>query len=250
MTDQMRIEDYLAQGGVLTSPGNAPPRYRAELLRMMATFVDSELAGAAGFADMINLGPGLREKITAAQLVSEKLSHARQVLAVMGEFGADTKRYVTYHPWSARLPREADVGARRSKHDMRLAVFNYPLNGWTDAVAMNFLMGRAVSIQMREFSGLSYQPLADAFRDIAPREDRHAALAEIGLEQLAQSDRECETIRQSIAYWRPRVADSFGGDRSERWNLLKAFGLRKTPNADLRSAWRSETDDALGRLGF
>lgn len=37
----MTIEDYLAQGGKLTSPGNVPARYRGELLRLMASFVDS-----------------------------------------------------------------------------------------------------------------------------------------------------------------------------------------------------------------
>ncbi len=44
MAVTMPIEAYLAQGGKLTTPENAPPRYRGELLRLMATFVDSELA--------------------------------------------------------------------------------------------------------------------------------------------------------------------------------------------------------------
>ena len=47
-TEIMPIEDYLAKGGVLTSPANVPARYRGELLRLMAIFVDSELAGSAG----------------------------------------------------------------------------------------------------------------------------------------------------------------------------------------------------------
>ena len=50
MADTMNIEDYLAQGGVLTAPGNAPARYRGELMRLMSSFVDSELAASAGFA--------------------------------------------------------------------------------------------------------------------------------------------------------------------------------------------------------
>ena len=60
MTEDMSIENYLAAGGVLSNPTNVPPRYRAELMKLMATFVDSELAGAAGFADIINAGPGLK----------------------------------------------------------------------------------------------------------------------------------------------------------------------------------------------
>jgi hypothetical protein len=47
MSDTMSIEDYLAQGGVLTAPGNAPARYRGELMRLMSSFVDSELAASA-----------------------------------------------------------------------------------------------------------------------------------------------------------------------------------------------------------
>ena len=83
-TDTMPLEAYLAQGGKLTTPENAPPRYRGELLRLMATFVDSELAGAAGFADIINQGPGIKERIAASRIVLEKLDHAERVLAVMG----------------------------------------------------------------------------------------------------------------------------------------------------------------------
>ena len=180
----MTIEDYLAQGGVLTSPANVPPRYRAELMKLMASFVDSELAGAAGFADIINQGPGIKERIAAARIVLEKTDHADKVLAIMGDFGADTARYANHHPWAARLDRDADIGARRGEHDMRLAVFNYPLAGWGDAVVMNLLMGRAVVVQLGDMQMVSYQPLAEAFRAIAPVELRHAELAEEGLARL------------------------------------------------------------------
>ena len=76
MSDTMTIEDYLAQGGVLTSPANAPARYRGELLRLMATFVDSELAASAGFADAINASPGITARIAAARITLEKADHA------------------------------------------------------------------------------------------------------------------------------------------------------------------------------
>ena len=188
MTDEMTLSSYLEQGGKLTGPANVPPRYRAELLKLMATFVDSELAGAAGFADMINAGPGIKERIAAARIVLEKTDNADRVLRLMGEFGADTARYASHHPWTARLPRDADIGTRRSEHDMRLAVFNYPLAGWADAVVMNLLMGCAVTVQLDELARVSYQPLADAFRAIAPVEAHHAELAEEGTERLMQTE--------------------------------------------------------------
>ncbi|GHG92561.1 Phenylacetic acid catabolic protein [Pseudodonghicola xiamenensis] len=249
MTEEMRIEEYLAQGGVLSNPANVPPRYRAELMKLMASFVDSELAGAAGFADIINQGPGIKERIAAARIVLEKTDHAGQVLRIMGDFGADTDRYATHHPWTARLTREADIGATRGEHDMRLAVFNYPLMGWTDAVTMNLLMSRAVAVQMADFAQLSYQPLAEAFRAIAPVEAHHAELAEEGIAKLIANGETAE-IEASLAYWWPRVAASFGATASAKADSLRAMGLRHVPNAELKARWEAETHAVLVRLGL
>jgi len=245
-SDAMDIGDYLASGGKLTSPGNAPPRYRAELMRMMAIFVDSELAGAAGFADVINAGPGVKERIAAARIVLEKNDHAERVLRLMGEFGANTDRYVTHHPWTHRLPRDADLQGKRLHEDMRLPVFNYPLDGWSDAVMMNLLMGEATHIQLGDYQGLSYQPLADVFREILPVERRHAELAYEGLEKLGAS----EALQASAAYWWPRVAASFGRGTTKRDDTLRKFGLRRSANEDLLAAWQKSAGSKLTELGL
>ena len=244
----MPLEDYVARGGVLTSPDNAPPRYRGELMRLMASFVDSELAGAAGFADTINDGPGLKERIGASRIVLEKLDHAERVLGVMAEFGADTARYFGQHPWAERVARDADVGATRRGGDMRLAVFHYPLEGWTDAVVMNVLMGSAVTIQLGELSRVSYQPLADAFRAIEPRERRHAELGIEGLRGILAGPGARGAVEASLAYWTPRVAASFGAEGSARFEAQRRFGLRHVPNEDLRAAWRDRVAVLLDEL--
>lgn len=250
MSDEMSIADYLARGGKLTAPHNAPPRYRAEILRLMAGFVDSELAGAAGFADVINQGPGVKERIAAARIVMEKTAHAGQVLELMGGFGANTARYANYHPWADRLERAAPVGAERVTGDMRLAVFNYPLEGWVDAVVMNLLMGEAVKVQLAEYVRMSYQPMAEAAREIAPRENHHRDLAEKGLERFTGEADQRDVISASIAYWWPRVSSSFGGDGSKRFETLKAMGLRFETNAALRAKWREGAAATLTRLGL
>jgi 1,2-phenylacetyl-CoA epoxidase catalytic subunit len=249
MAEDMSIDTYLAAGGVLSNPTNVPPRYRAELMKLMATFVDSELAGAAGFADVINAGPGIKERIAAAKIVLEKTDNADRVLKIMGDFGADTDRYANHHPWTARLERDADIGTSRSDHDMRLAVFNYPLDGWVDAVVMNLLMGRAVAVQMGDFTMISYQPLAEAFRAIAPIEARHAELAEEGLAKLIE-DGQSAAVQASVNYWWPRVAASFGSSTSTKADSLKSMGLRRATNAELRARWQAEAEAILQRLGL
>jgi ring-1,2-phenylacetyl-CoA epoxidase subunit PaaA len=250
MSDTMPIEEYLAQGGVLTSPDNVPPRYRGELLRLMASFVDSELAGSAGFADVINEAPGINERIVAARIVMEKADHAKQVLAIMGSFGADTARYAVHHPWSARLDRDADIGAERRGGDMRLSVLHYPLEGWTDAVVMNVLMGKAVGIQLKELARVSYQPLAEVFRGILPRETSHAELGVEGLRRIAETEEGRRAAREAVAYWRPRVAASFGLSGSPRFEMLARLGLRHTPNETLLAEWQAAVDAELARLNL
>jgi len=250
MSDGMNITEYLARGGKLTSPRNVPPRYRAELMRIMASFVDSELAGAAGFADIINDGPGIKARIAAARIVLEKTDHAERILQLLGAFGADTERYAAHHPWTDRLDRDAPLGAERGRADMRLAVFNYPLDGWTDAVTMNLLMGTAMGVQLAEYADMSYQPMAEALRDIAPREARHAELAEEGLAHITADQGQAAQIGESLTYWWPRVASSFGNETSKRFDTLRAMGLRKVDNAALRRQWGEEAKAALKRLGL
>jgi len=248
MSDTMNIEEYLARGGVLSSPANVPARYRGELMRLMSSFVDSELAGSAGFADTINAAPGIKERIAASRITLEKADHAERVLDVMGTFGADTVRYQAQHDWAARVERDADLGAARKQGDMRLSVFHYPLRGWTDAVAMNVLMGLATGVQLAELARVSYAPLAEVFREIAPREARHAELGLEGLERIAASADGQADARAAVAYWRPRVAATFGVAGSARYETLARFGLRRTPNETLLAQWESLVADKLAAL--
>lgn len=249
MTD-MSIEDYLAHGGKLTSPGNVPARYRGELLRLMASFVDSELAASAGFADTINDAPGIKSRIAAARITLEKADHAERVLRLMSEFGVDTERYEDVHPWAARVARDADLGTQRHGGDMRLSVFHYPLTGWIDAVVMNVLQGLAAKVQLAELSQVSYQPLAEVFRAIAPTETRHAELGVEGLAQIVQSEAGRAAAEASIAYWRPHVAAGFGATNSARYERLSRLGLRHRPNADMLAEWEATLATTLADLSL
>ncbi len=249
-SDTMDLADYLARGGKLTAPGNVPPRYRAEVMRMMASFVDSELAGSAGFADAINKAPGIRERIAASRIVLEKADHAERVLALMVEFGTDAARYNSAHDWAARVARDDDLGHTRQGGDMRLSVFHYPLAGWVDAVVMNVLMGQATVIQLGELTACSYAPLAEVMREIQPREQRHMELGLEGLERLAEDKSRRDTALASVAYWRPRVAASFGGPQSVRFDRLHALGLRQRENAVLRAEWDAAVTARLAGLGL
>lgn len=247
-TDTMSIEDYLVRGGKLSSPDNPPPRYRGELLRLMSSFVDSELAGSAGFADSINWAPGISERIAASRIVLEKADHAERVLDLMGAFGTDKTRYNQAHLWADRASRDSHIDPRRQGGDMRLSVFHYPLEDWTDAVVMNLLMGLATVKQLEELSRCSYAPLAEVLHEILPREQRHMELGLEGLEWIVVTAAGQRRASDCVDYWYPRVAETFGPARSERFDRLLRMGLRHTSNENLQSAWQKEANAQLVRL--
>ena len=78
---------------------------------------------------------------------------------------------------------------------------------------------------------------------------RHAELAEEGLERLVGEGQGAD-LQASVAYWWPRVAASFGQAESSRFGALRAMGLRRSTNAELRSRWDAEAQAALARLGL
>jgi len=224
--------------------------YRGELRRLMVAFVDSELAGAAGFVDIINKAPGMRERCTAARIVSEKFDHAQQVLTLLEDFGVNTDLYVQSHPWDARLSRTINLGNRRLGGDKRLNVFHYPFEGWLDSVVMNMLMGLASSIQLEELTHCSYAPLVAVMGEIAAREAEHAELGRNGLQKAIENGYSLEAAQASVDYWYPRVAATFGKSDSQRFDQDKAYGLRKTANADLLAKWEGRMAEQLARIGL
>src|SRR5699024_10624429 len=237
MSSTMDIYEYLAQGGVLTSPDNVPSRYRGELLRLMSSFVDSELAASAGFAASINYAPSIQARIAASRITLEKAEHARKVLAVMSTFGTDSARYEQQHDWAARIGRDDALEDRQDQADMRLPVFYYPLQRWVDAVVMNVLQGLAAQVQLAELAQVSYTPFSEAIRAIQAGEKEHL---EQGIEALkdilANADYRHE-VPDSLGYWRDKVSAGFSQAHPERYEMLKKFGIRHQSNERMLKEW-------------
>ena len=56
--------------------------------------------------------------------------------------------------------------------------------------------------------------------------------------------------KDAIAYWRPKVADSFGSLASARFETLRRFGLRHRPNEALLADWTASVGETLAPLGL
>ena len=239
------------QGDVLRCGGEmVPTSYRSELMRLIVVFVDSEMAGAAGFCPFINRGPGVRERIIAAKIVTEKYVHAEMGLKLLEPFGVNAMLYVRSHAWDSRLDRQIDLGTRRIGGDKRLNVFHYPLQGWEDAVVFNMLMGQATAVQLAEMTESSYVPLADAITQILPREQEHAQLGESGVAHAIKRSGTKADIQAAVNYWHPRVAATFGRIDSDHAASYIQCGLRRRSSAAMLNDWLAQSAAALKRLGL
>jgi 1,2-phenylacetyl-CoA epoxidase catalytic subunit len=248
--DIQNLIDRISNGEKVLQGEALPTSYRNELMRLMVVFVDSELAGASGFATQINSAPGVKERILASQIVSEKFSSADAILTLLKDFGVEPQLYVSSHAWSSRVARDVDLGQRRIGGDKRLNVFHYPLQGWVDSLVMNVMMGTASLTQLRELQSCSYQPLADAVAQILKTESVHAEAGEQGLQQAIDNAMTSEIAQASVNYWYPRVVAAFGRSTSSRGAEYKKLGLLHSSNDDRRAAWEGEMNDRLTRLGL
>ena len=112
------------------------------------------------------------------------------------------------------------------------------------------LMGLATVVQLDEMKRVSYAPLADTLREIAPREARHVELGLNGLRQIVESDDGRAQAKGAIAYWMPKVDATFGQSASKRYDTQARFGLRHTENEKLRELWAQRVNDLLAPMGL
>lgn len=249
MTADDALLAHIDKGERVTADTPLSPTYRGEVMRLMTIFVDTELAWAAGYADFINRAPGMRERVVAARIVAEKLAHAERVLSLQEAFGVKPELYIREHAWTARLDRNVDLGTRRVGDDKRLNVLHYPLEGWTDAVVMNALMGPATVLHLTELAQASYAPLSDTMAAIVEREAEHAHLAEKGVAQAVQRQGRAAP-QAAVDYWYPKMAATFGKLDSDRFDLYARYGLRRATNAELLALWQADAKALIDRLGL
>lgn len=250
LRDESSLSAHLAGGGGVAAPEEMSAAYRGEIVRLMTVLTDSELAGAAGFADFVNRAPGLAERQALVRIAGEKLAHAGQVLELLRPFGVVPDLYVRTHPWQARIGREIDLGLRRIPGDKRLNVFHYPIQSWHDALLVNWLVGESLAIQLHDIAGCSYLPLADTIGTMAAREAILAALGEPMLKAAIGRDGSAGAAQVALDYWYPRAAATFGRMESERFDIYRRYRLRRETNQALMARWRTAVDPRLSALGL
>ena len=68
MREEQSLIEHIKRHGKIAAPEEMSAQYRGEIVRVMSVLVDSWLAAAAGFADIVNRAPGLQERQTMLRI--------------------------------------------------------------------------------------------------------------------------------------------------------------------------------------
>src|SRR5262249_15669532 len=139
-------------------------QYRKMVLTLMDRQADREIATAEVFDQCVIFAPTLDDKLRITRYQNEELKHFKLVARLMEELGVDINRYVA---------DRKRAGARFTGNETDVAVAD-----WIDATLFNFMIDRAATYQLTEYTRGSYAPLANANRSILRDEERHKDFGE------------------------------------------------------------------------
>ncbi|MBX9722530.1 MAG: phenylacetate-CoA oxygenase subunit PaaI, partial [Candidatus Obscuribacterales bacterium] len=197
--EDKQLIDEIASGKQVKVEQDSSPKYRELATGLLLQLADSELAGAAGYGQLVNLAPSLSARIELSQVVHDKFAMAESAYKVIEGLGVNVEKYFLLHSWESRIQRHAQLGYRRASSDKRLNALMFPLSNWADLSVFTYLMATMAHLQFEEFSAASFSPLAQLAANSMPIEKLHAEFGLKWLSNLIEVER--QEAQLSIYYW-------------------------------------------------
>lgn len=236
--EDCRLLSIIEEGGSVKSFHQGSARYSQLLVDIILQFADSQLAGATGYATIVNSAPTLNDRTGLARIVIEKLEMAQRSYALLqNHHGMDVEQYVRSHGWEARVMRGARLALRRPVTDRRWHALMFPLEGWLDMTVFAYLMSSMTCLMLENFLSCSFSPLCQLATECLPVEQCHQSFGQQQLRNALRDARNGTAIQASLDYWFNRVAACFDSDNSARNLLCKKFALKECTNCELRRQW-------------
>lgn len=218
--DKQLIVD-IAGGQQVAAEHESSPKYRELVTGLLLQLADSELAGASGYGQILNLAPSLICRVELSSIVNDKFCQAQNAYEIIRNLGVNVEKYFLLHAWESRIQRHAQLGYRRASSDKRLNALMFPLSNWPDVAVFTYLMATMARLQFDEFSAASFTPIAELAKRSVSLEQRHAEYGLAWIGRLEAAER--EEAQLSINYWHERVIKSFGPRESEGNVLHREF---------------------------
>src|SRR2546427_6404843 len=148
--------------------------YKRMVLTLMDKQASREVATAEVFGQCVLHAPTIADKIRITRFQQEELKHYQLLASVMTELGVDMEAYI-------RDRQRAGARFTGDEADMQI-------QDWVDATLFNFMIDRAATFQLSEYTRGSYVPLAEANRVILKEEEGHKNFGEACLEEMTSDE--------------------------------------------------------------
>ncbi|MBV9945818.1 MAG: phenylacetate-CoA oxygenase subunit PaaI [Myxococcales bacterium] len=209
----------------------------AALVNLVVVLADNKFFLGRRFSEWLSGGPSLESAVALAAIAQEELGHARALYPLLEEMPlVDT-------------PGPLQRGAERERKYC-LSCLGEPWEWWADVVAALILVDPALTILFRALEESGYDDLRQRAARVPSEEVFHRKYAEGRLRDLARTDQGRETLQRRIDWMLPEVLMWFGPSEEPGVAALKAEGLIKLDNDEMREAFQEDVFSILEENGL
>ncbi len=210
--------------------------YRKMVLTLMDKQASREVATAEVFGQCVLFAPTIEDKIRITRFQHEELKHFQLLARLMRELGVDMEAYVRDRQRAgARFTGdEADVQIR----------------DWIDATLFNFMIDRAATFQLTEYTKGSYLPLARANDAILKEEEGHKSFGEACLEEMCRDPETRAEIQRRFKKWFVASMRIFGRPETPGNKYCLEVGLKTRDSGDVAAAYVDSIRPVMARCGL
>jgi len=210
--------------------------YRKMVLTLMDKQASREVATAEVFGQCVLYAPTVEDKIRITRFQAEELKHFQLLAKIMGDLGIDMDAYV-------KDRQRAGARFTGDENDMQI-------QDWIDATLFNFMIDRAATFQLTEYTKGSYLPLARANDVILKEEEGHKNFGEACLEALCQDPVTRAEIQRRFKKWFVASMRIFGRAGTPGNTYCIEVGLKTRDSGDVAAAYLDSIRPVMARCGL
>lgn len=219
-----------------------PAEYRHNLVRLMAMQAYAERLGTIELGAWIGQAPNFADRRIIARIASDEANHAYWLYRELKRLGVSEAEAIAIAegrtgsgPANASLAGPKAVGA--------------PDNSWEDVPLNNMFLDRAGRFMVSNFAESSYEPWAKVAGRILVDEKMHEGFGLRELRRMVRAVRDRDALAARVTRWFALGLNFIGPPSSSKTELLRAYGLKRRSNEELRQAYREECVKLLANMG-
>jgi ring-1,2-phenylacetyl-CoA epoxidase subunit PaaA len=211
-------------------------QYRKMVLTLMDRQAGREIATAEVFGQCVIFAPTFDDKVRITRFQNEELKHFKLIAKLMAELGVDIDRYVS---------ERKRAGARFTGNEQDVNVTD-----WIDATLFNFMIDRAATYQLTEYTRGSYAPLAKANVSILCDEERHKDFGEECLESMCRDPDMRAEVQRRFHKWFIASMRIFGRPGTPGNRYCLEVGLKQRDSGEIAAAYLDSIRPVMTRCGL